>query len=188
MTTTVIASRHRRTLRLLPALGPSLDVDAVREVMARHGLEFVDSQETRRANELILASGLPPTSAMALAEDLRAIGLHVRVLDGTRFTRSRRVSSAYAWVAIAAIPGLGFCYLGVTSLMAALQYGAAAQVAPAITTIVMGAIPSLYALINYTALQRGGGANRGGALRRGRSGSEIKTAAADMGLEAEESG
>ena len=36
--------------------------------------------------------------------------------------------------------------------------------------------------------QRGGGANRGGALRRGRSGSEIKTAAAETGLEAEEYG
>ena len=36
--------------------------------------------------------------------------------------------------------------------------------------------------------QWGGGANRGGARQRGRTGSEIKTAAADMGLEAEESG
>jgi hypothetical protein len=96
MSTTVIASRHGFTLQLLPAAGPALDLEGLRRVLARHGLGLIEGSDLARANEFIAAQDLEPAHASRLAEDLRELGLTVRVVNRTGLTGSNRVGIAAA--------------------------------------------------------------------------------------------
>ncbi len=97
MSTTVIASRHRDlSAALLPSASPRLDVESVRAVLSRHGLALIDGSDLATANTLVVAEGLSPREAQALADDLRAVGLHARVVNRTGLTTSQRMGSIAA--------------------------------------------------------------------------------------------
>ncbi|MFT5684169.1 MAG: hypothetical protein ACI8RZ_005110, partial [Myxococcota bacterium] len=86
MPTTVIASRHGSTLALLPAASPPLDREKVRQVLSKHGLTLIDGSDLSLANEFIAAEDLDPAASARLADDLRALGLTVRVVNRTGLT------------------------------------------------------------------------------------------------------
>ncbi|MFT6147147.1 MAG: hypothetical protein ACJAV2_005044 [Myxococcota bacterium] len=96
MSTTVIASRLGIALFIAPLFGPSVDVDSLRGVLARHGLQLPDSEGLARSNEFIAAQGLDAAAAAALAEDLRGMGLVVRTVHDPRIRGSQRVGNAIA--------------------------------------------------------------------------------------------
>lgn len=116
MSTTVIASRHGAALHLAPALSADLDVEAVRRVLADHGLRVADEAALTDANEFIAGQDLDPSDAGRLAADLRALGLTVRVVNRTGLTQSRRVSGATAVQSALAMVGVLAITAGVTGL------------------------------------------------------------------------
>ncbi|MCB9780788.1 MAG: hypothetical protein H6742_19625 [Alphaproteobacteria bacterium] len=123
MSTTVIASRRQTSLYLLPAGGAPLDQDAVAAVLARHGLGMAGGSDLADAHEFIAAEGLDPAAAAELAEDLRGIGLHARVVNGTGITASRRLGSALGAQFMAFMAGLAGVALSAKPLADLLQAG-----------------------------------------------------------------
>lgn len=93
MSTTVTVSRIGRELGFASwATSSTIDADSLREVLGRHGLELLPGPLDR--NELIVAQGLSPARAAELAQDLRAIGLTVDVINEVEISESRRVKTA----------------------------------------------------------------------------------------------
>lgn len=94
MSTTVIASRFGHELAFASwAARRTIDEEAVREVLGRYGLELLPGLLDR--NEVVVAEGLSPTRAVALAQELRAIGLTVDVVNEAGIKESHRVETAY---------------------------------------------------------------------------------------------
>ncbi|TNE88804.1 MAG: hypothetical protein EP330_13515 [Deltaproteobacteria bacterium] len=100
MSTTVIASAHTWTLTLAPWATGAVDERALEGVLAKYGLELMPG--ATRANEFIAAQDLPQKQAAKLAEELRELGLVVRVVNRTGLTRSQRVGTAIAGLGMAA--------------------------------------------------------------------------------------
>ena len=94
MSTTVIASRLGLGLYVAPVAGPAVDIEALRRVLAKHGLAFLDSEGIERSNEFVAARGLDIPAAAALSEDLRRLGLQVRTVHNPMIRRSQRVGNA----------------------------------------------------------------------------------------------
>ncbi|MCP4808535.1 MAG: hypothetical protein GY913_18965 [Proteobacteria bacterium] len=150
MSTTVIASRHGARLHVLPAGTAPLDVDAVRRVLARHGLGLVEGAELPTANEFIAAQDLDPAAAGRLAEDLRAIGLTVRVVNRTGLTTSNRMAlatSAHAAIGLAGVMALSAGAIGL----------AEGNVLVAAAMLALGVVASGLSLTNIVSLLRSGG-------------------------------
>jgi len=150
MSTTVIASRHGPGLFLLPAASAALDTEALRGVLARHGQTLVGGSDLASANEIIAAEGLDPLAASRLAEDLRALGLTVRVVNRTALTGSSRVGNALAmqmFIAMASVTALAAGGTGLT------------EGNPIIGGVVLalGIVAALLAALNALTLQRHGG-------------------------------
>lgn len=151
MSTTVIASRHGLGLGLFPAASPRLDVEALRAVLARHGLDLIDGSDLATANALIAAQGLAPVAAGRLAEDLRGLELTVRVVNRTGLTGSRRLGEALAGQAVIGMAGVLAMVAGRTGLAEGDPRIGAAMLA-------VGALLAGLAALNGLVLQRGGAA------------------------------
>lgn len=151
MSTTVIASRHGTRLFLLPAASRALDVEAVRVVLERHGQTLLEGSELASTNEIIAAQGLDPEAASRLAEDLRGIGLTVRVVNRTGLTGSQRVGNALAVQMMFGMTGLLALLGGYTGLHEGSAILGAALLALGVAAIGL-------ALLNAIILQRHGGA------------------------------
>ena len=107
MSTTVIASAHGASLFLFPLAGGAVDKDALEAVLRRHGLAPL--ADPGRSPEFVAARGLSLADAHALAEDLRGIGLQVRVVPRDDIRLSSRVGQALsAWFisGVFTLPGL----------------------------------------------------------------------------------
>jgi hypothetical protein len=152
MSTTVILSRHGFALNLLPAMSPALKPGEVARVLARHGLALIDGSDLALANEVIAAEGLPPAEAVRLADDLRALGLTVRVVNRTGLTMSRRVGNALAGQFVLAMGGLLTIMAGQATLAEGGMVAAAVMMAVGAAMILSGALTAL-------TLQRRGGAS-----------------------------
>ena len=112
MSTTVIASAAGLSLYLAPWAAGKVDMVALNAVLLRHGLQ---PRGTDQPNlEFIAAEGLEPERARMLAEDLRAIGLHVRVRKKLDLERSSRVGQAIG-MQFTALPMLMGVLLSVVS-------------------------------------------------------------------------
>jgi hypothetical protein len=97
MSTTVIVSPYRTAdLYLRPWSKSSVDLAAVGRILEDHGLELVDLDALARGIEGVAAVGLPVGPATALARDLRAAGLTVRVVNDPHITQNARVATAVA--------------------------------------------------------------------------------------------
>lgn len=157
MSSSVIASRHRQFLAaVLPWTSRALDVEAVRAVLARHGLALVDSDSLATANELLVGEDLDPVDAEALAADLREAGLHARVVHRSGLTGSRRMANAFAATLLTGVAGFGGTMLALIPVIDAAKDAAAIPAASyvglAAGLAVLGA-----AVLNGLATQRGGG-------------------------------
>ncbi len=150
MSTTVIASRHDARLVLLPAASPPLDREAVGRVLARHGLTIIDGSDLAGVNEFIAAEGLEPAAAVRLADDLKAIGLTVRVVNRTGLTTSQRIGGVLAGLMILGAMssiGIGTGIIGLTEgdpIIGAMF-------------LTVSALGMLLAAFNGVTLQRGSG-------------------------------
>ncbi|MFT5584055.1 MAG: hypothetical protein ACI9VR_001640 [Cognaticolwellia sp.] len=112
MSTTVIASAAGLSLYLAPWAAGKVDMVALNAVLLRHGLQ---PRGTEQPNlEFIAAEGLEPEPARMLAEDLRAIGMHVRVRKKLDLERSARVGQAIG-MQFTALPVLMGVLLSVVS-------------------------------------------------------------------------
>lgn len=160
MSTTVIASRHGPLLALLPVASPATDVAQVQQVLARHGLTLAASSDLARTNEFIAAQGLDPERAAALADDLRAVGLTVRVVNQTDLTRSARVGNALAAQMLGGMFAFGAFAIGFAPILDALKDGGAFATWP-LPFMAAGLAAMLAFAFNALVLQRGGGTTLG---------------------------
>lgn len=148
MSTTVVASRFGKQLAFASWAAPvALDEDALREVLSRHGLELLPG--ALGGNEMIAADGLSPVRAARLAEDLRGLGLTVRVVNKTGLTQSARVANA-----------LTVCILGVLFTLPLVPFVALTALAgevPMLAAVVL-AVPGLFFALNALLIAWRGGA------------------------------
>lgn len=161
MSTTVVASRHGSSLALMPVAGPPLDQLALRDVLARHGLELVGGSDLLTAHEFIAAEGLDPADAAALADDLRAAGFSARVVNRVELTTSRRVANAMAFQMVGGMVGL----LATVTGLERLAPGTGGYVLAGLGALVMAV-----AALNGLSLARHGGSGlRVAGVARGSS-------------------
>lgn len=143
MSTTVIASPHGLSLFLLPMSGPQPDPDRLSRVLERRGLALLPG--ALEGSEFIAAQGLAAGDAARLAEELRALGLTVRVVNQADISRSARIGNALAVNAVASVAAL-------TILSVAVAAGGTALLV-ALPALLLG----ILALLNLITLaQRGG--------------------------------
>lgn len=157
MSTTVIASRFRSTFALARGAGPELDVDAVQAVLARHGLRLIEGSDLATANEIVASEGLDPVAATALAEDLRALGLHARVVNQTGLVRSRRVGSALAGQALVGMAGFGALMMGLIPVVDAIKDAGSLGSPLLALPVVFGVAVVGWAAVSSLFLRRNGG-------------------------------
>jgi hypothetical protein len=104
MSTTVIASRHgAAALYLAPWRAGAVDVAAVRDAAAAHGVDLFDADRLNTQLEAIVAAGLEPAAAARLAATLRERGLTVRVVNDPVIRRSARLGNALSLLLVAAV-------------------------------------------------------------------------------------
>ncbi|MFK7930401.1 MAG: hypothetical protein AB8H79_19590 [Myxococcota bacterium] len=157
MTTTVIASRHHATLMVAPLAGPALDKDALTQVLHRHGLRLIDGTDLATAHEFIAAEDVEPAAAAALAEDLRSIGLHARVVNRTGLTGSRRVGQAIATQLMTGMVGLSVFMMSLLPVIDAMKDGDVFGNPLAAIPLGMGVLAMGWAAVNGLVLQQRGG-------------------------------
>jgi len=157
MSTSVILSRHRASLVLLPAAGPRLDRAAVSEVLERHGLRLLPGSDLDQAHEVIAAEGLSRRDAAALAGDLRELGAHVRVVNKTGLTQSRRIANAVVAQVMIGFVGISSLALAGLPLIDAAKDGASLAMPAAWIGVGVGALILAWVALNALVLQRGGG-------------------------------
>ncbi len=93
----------------------SVDHDAVARVLADHGLSY--SRLAARNLEFVAASDRTEAQALALAEDLRALGLHASIVPSSQARgRSARSLGAAVLSAVALVPGAGSALLTLAML------------------------------------------------------------------------
>ncbi len=142
MSTTVIASAAGLSLYLAPWAAGKVDMDAVDQVLLRHGLQTRGSEQP--GVEFIAAEGLSDAQARELASDLQAIGLTVRVKRRVGLERSARVGQALGanLALILMLVGMG--------IPVAIETG----FHPGLLAMVL---PALYMMFNVASLARRGG-------------------------------
>jgi hypothetical protein len=145
MSTTVIASSAGLSLYLAPWASGKVDMAAVNRVLQSHGLQTRDQAQPNM--EFIAAEGLEPEAAQALGEDLKAIGLRVRIRQRVGLERSARVGQAMALQLIAMGMLIGLI------LPVAINGGTAPNLA-ALIPLLMAA---LYAIANTVSIGIKGG-------------------------------
>ena len=169
MSTTVVASRHRASLAVFPVAGPPLDVDALRQVLGRHGLELLGDSDLLTAHEFITAEGLDPTEAVALAEDLRGIGLHARVVNRTSLTTSRRVANAMGAQMVLSFAGFLATITASTGVQDAIGRGDPVGAIPVVVGVLAVLTLGLAGINGLTLARQGGSALRVAGVARGSS-------------------
>ena len=147
MPSTVIASRHGLSLFVLPLTGKPVDEARLAQILDGYGLRLVPG--VAHHSEFVAAEDLDGDEASALAADLEAMGLTVRVVDRTEIHRSARIGNALSANVIAAAG------LAITALAALAGDVSGALLAPAV-------VGSLWATGNLLTLVGRGGL----ALRR----------------------
>ncbi len=157
MSTTVILSRQGLGLYLLPSAAPPLDLEAVRPVLARHGLELVADSSLSDTNELIVAQGLDPHAAAALSEDLRKLGHRVRVVDDPTIRRSARVGQALSALSVAAMFAAAPVFGGAIGTLKALKRGTELGGTMVWASVITGLVLVGWLGFNALVLQRRGG-------------------------------
>ncbi|MEO0603977.1 MAG: hypothetical protein AAF211_21245 [Myxococcota bacterium] len=106
---TVIASGHGPTLYLAPYVRPRIDRPALDKVLARYELHRLEDGPL--PIEFVVSRELDAHDSAALARDLRAIGLVVRVVPRGDITISARISQALLGPAmIGSMLGLGLLW------------------------------------------------------------------------------
>ena len=166
MSTTVIASSAGLSLYLAPWASGKVDMAAVNRVLLSHGLQTRGQAQPNM--EFIAAEGLEPEAARALAEDLKALGLHVRVRQKTGLERSARIGQASAINFSALLMMLAFL----------IPVGAATgELSPALVALL---IPTLLVLINQMTLWTRGGNTLELATKAAKRSGQVSAALLEM--------
>ncbi|MCB9676275.1 MAG: hypothetical protein H6737_14225 [Alphaproteobacteria bacterium] len=95
---TVVASASGPLLFVFPVVRRAVDRAALARVLARYDRQLLPG--AIEGNEWIAGEGMSPADAARMAEDLRGLGLTVRVVNRDALTTSRRVGNAVSALAI----------------------------------------------------------------------------------------
>ncbi|MEM6928981.1 MAG: hypothetical protein AAF602_18725 [Myxococcota bacterium] len=108
----VVASPRGTSLYIAAGLPRTVDHDAVAKVLAKHGQTY-SRLTAQRSLEFVAAMGRSEDQAVALADDLRAAGLHAQVVPAPEASgRSGRIWGAALLSALALLPGAASGLIG----------------------------------------------------------------------------
>ena len=148
MPSTVIASAYGPATWLLPLARPPIDEGRLDLVLAKHGLTLLPGSAS--SVEFVAGTDLSAQSAAALAEDLRALGLVVRVVPRGELRWSTRIGVVFLGYFMAAMGGMLVLQAGI-AMMAKGMGGTGALV------LAVGAFLMAMSVINAVVVQARGG-------------------------------